>query len=186
MHLLRLGLIGVLISAAPLVLAGELAPPPAPASASAPASAADRSAAPENARTETLQVWLSPGFYSVHFDRSKNLRNDNIGPGIEVAFTPVHALVAGNYINSNGARTDYVGYAWRPWHADFHGAQIGLGALVSAFDGYPNYRNGGWFIAPLPLLSVETRYVGVNLSVIPTIANRLDGAVSLQFKLRVW
>ena len=57
---------------------------------------------------------------------------------------------------------------------------------LGAFDGYPNYRNGGWFVAPLPVVAIEGGRFGVNLSLIPTIRNRLDGALSIQVKLRVW
>lgn len=132
------------------------------------------------------QVWISPGIYSQHFDSSKHLRNDNWGPGIEVALARDHALIGGTYINSNRARTHYGAYEWRPLHWQVASLELGAGVIVGAFDGYPNYRDGGWFVAALPVLAVEGRYFGVNLSVIPTIQNRLDGALSIQFKLRVW
>ena len=132
------------------------------------------------------QVWISPGIYSEHFDRSKHLRNDNTGLSAEFAFAKDHALIGGSYINSNRARTHYGAYEWRPLHWQVAGVDVGAGVALGAFDGYPNYRNGGWFVAPLPLVSIEGRHVGVNLSVIPTIRNRLDGAFAVQIKLRVW
>ena len=132
------------------------------------------------------RVWISPGIYSLHFDRSKDLRNDNWGPGVEVAVAPDHTLIGGNYINSNGARTYYGAYEWRPLHWQFENLELVAGVLVGAFDGYPNYHDGGWFVAALPVLAIEGRYLGVNLSVIPTIRDRLDGALAIQFKLRVW
>lgn len=132
------------------------------------------------------QVWISPGIYSQHFDSSKHLRNNNTGLSAEVAFARDHALIGGSYINSNRARTHYGAYEWRPLHWRVAGLDVGAGVALGAFDGYPNYRNGGWFVAPLPLLSIEGRYVGVNLSVIPAIRNRLDGALAVQIKLRVW
>ena len=132
------------------------------------------------------QIWISPGIYSQHFDSSKHLRNDNTGLSAEFAVAKDHALIGGSYINSNRARTHYGAYEWRPLHWQVAGLDVGAGVALGAFDGYPNYRNGGWFVAPLPLLSVEGRYVGVNLSVIPTIRNRLDGALAVQIKLRVW
>ncbi|MEO8164865.1 MAG: hypothetical protein ABI619_05655, partial [Betaproteobacteria bacterium] len=104
----------------------------------------------------------------------------------EVALAPDHALIAGNYINSNRARSHYGGYIWRPLHWPLAGAQLSAGVALAAFDGYPKYRDGGWFFAALPVLAIEGRYLGVNLSVIPTIRDRLDGALSFQFKLRVW
>ncbi|MBI4291557.1 MAG: hypothetical protein HY661_08770 [Betaproteobacteria bacterium] len=132
------------------------------------------------------QVWLSPGIYARHFNRDKNLRDGNPGLGVEVALARDHALMAGTFINSNDARTRYGAYEWRPLHWQWGGVDVGAGIIVSAFDGYPNYRNGGWFLAPLPVVSFEGKRFGVNLSVIPTLENRLDGAVAVQFKLRVW
>jgi hypothetical protein len=132
------------------------------------------------------QVWLNPGIYSQHFDTSKHLRNNNIGFGAEVALARDHLLMAGSFINSNRARTHFAAYQWRPLHWKLAGLDVGAGIAVGAFDGYPNYRNGGWFVAPLPLLSIEGRRLGVNIALIPTIANRFDGALAVQLKLRVW
>ncbi len=132
------------------------------------------------------RVWISPGIYSYHFDRSKDLRDDNWGLSAEVALAPNHAVIGGNYLNSNGERTHYGGYEWRPLHWQVAGLDVAAGIAIGAFDGYPNYHDGGWFVAALPVLAVEGRYLGVNLSVIPTIKDRLDGALSIQFKLRVW
>jgi hypothetical protein len=128
---------------------------------------------------------LSPGVYSWHFDRSKKLRNKNVGLGVEFAVSPDHAVMVGSLINSNGARTRYAGYAWRPLHSHFGNLGLAAGVVAGAFDGYPNYKGGGWFVAPLPLISLEGRRLGINLSVIPTLKNRVDGAFSIQIKLRI-
>jgi hypothetical protein len=132
------------------------------------------------------QVWINPGIYSLHFDRDKDLRDDNIGLGVELVLAPEHAVSAGTFINSNRERSRYVAYAWRPLRWELRGVDVALGVVAGAFHGYPNYRDGGWFLAPLPLLAVEGRRLGLNLSVIPTIRNRLDGAIAIQLKLRVW
>ena len=142
--------------------------------------------ADEAAERFSPRVWISPSIYSQHFDSSKNLRNNNPGLSVEVALARDHALIGGSYINSNRARTRFGAYEWRPLHWQVVGLNVDAGVALGAFDGYPNYRNGGWFIAPLPVVSVEGRYFGVNLSVIPTIRNRLDGALAVQFKFRVW
>ena len=131
-------------------------------------------------------VWLNPGIYSYHFDSSKDLRNNNIGFGAEVLLARDHVVMGGTFINSNDARTHYAAYEWRPLHWQLSGVDVGLGILVGAFDGYPNYRDGGWFVAPLPMLSIEGKTLGANISLIPTVANRFDGAISIQVKLRVW
>ena len=132
------------------------------------------------------QVWLNPGIYSQHFDSGKGLRNNNIGFGAEVLLANDHVLMAGSFINSNRARTHFGAYQWRPLHWQLAGFNVGAGIAVGAFDGYPNYRNGAWFVAPLPLLSIEGKTFGANISLIPTVANRFDGAIAVQVKMRVW
>lgn len=133
-----------------------------------------------------VQVWINPGIYSQHFDSGKGLRNNNIGLGAEVLLARDHVLMGGTFINSNGVRTRYAAYEWRPLHWQFAGINAGAGIAVGAFDGYPNYRNGAWFVAPLPMLFIEGRTFGANVSLIPTVANRFDGALAIQIKLRVW
>src|SRR5512140_3912845 len=144
----------------------------------APAAAAQEESWP--------QVWINPGIYSQHFDSSKGLRNNNIGFGVEARLAQDHVVMAGSYINSNRARTHFAGYEWRPLHWRVSGVDVGAGVVVGAFDGYPNYRNGSWFVAPLPMLSIEGRRLGANVALIPTVANRFDGALAVQIKLRVW
>jgi len=132
------------------------------------------------------QVWINPGIYSQHFDSSKGLRNNNIGFGVEASLARDHVVMAGSYINSNRARTHFAGYEWRPLHWRVSGLDVGAGVVLGAWDGYPNYRNGAWFVAPLPMLSIEGRKLGANIALIPTVANRFDGALAVQIKLRVW
>ncbi|MGH8641361.1 MAG: hypothetical protein ACRET6_06605 [Burkholderiales bacterium] len=131
------------------------------------------------------QVWLNPGFYSYHFDRDADLRENNTGLGVEVLLAPDHGLMAGTFMNSNDARSYYAGYQWRPLHWQPPHVHISAGIAISAIDGYP-YRDGGWFLSLLPLLIIESRWVGVNFSVVPTIKDRLNGAIAVQIKLRVW
>ena len=133
-----------------------------------------------------LEVWLNPGFHSFHFDRDKNFRENNLGLGAEVLFRPRHAVAAGSFINSDRARSHYLAYEWRPLEWQPAGMRLTTNVVVGAFDGYPHYRNGGWFPAALPMLALEGQRFGLNLLIIPTIANRLDGAIALQLKLRVW
>lgn len=135
---------------------------------------------------EPIQVWINPGIYSIHFDRDKNLRDNNIGLGAEVLFARNHGVMAGTFINSNRERSRYAAYQWRPLHWEVAGLNVGAGISAGVFDGYPNYRSGGWFAAAMPLLSIEGARFGVNLGIVPTIANRLDGALAIQLKFRVW
>lgn len=132
------------------------------------------------------QVWLNPGTLSLHFDRDKDLREDNTGIGAELALAEDHVLAAGSFINSNRRRSQYGAYYWRPLHWQPAGIKVHAGIAAGAFDGYPNYRNGAWFPAALPMLAVEGDRIGANIFFVPTIKNRLDGAVAIQIKFRVW
>lgn len=132
------------------------------------------------------QIWLNAGTYSRHFDRDQDFRENNTGFGAEAWLAENHALMAGTLINSDRARSRYAAYQWRPLHWQAAGIQMGAGIAVGAFDGYPRYHNGGWFAAALPALSVEYGRIGINFFIVPTIADRLDGALSVQLKLRVW
>jgi len=47
-------------------------------------------------------------------------------------------------------------------------------------------QNGGWFVAAIPMLSLEYQRVGVNLAIVPSYQNRLHGALSLQLKVKLF
>jgi len=131
------------------------------------------------------QVWLSPGLHSYHFDRDADLREDNTGFGVEVALAPRHAMMAGSFINSVGERSRYGGYQWRALQGRRFGLTLRAGVALGVLDGYPRMRDGGAFLVALPLLAVEGRYLGANLTVFPSIGDRLEGAIAVQVKLRV-
>ncbi len=132
------------------------------------------------------QVWLNPGTFSYHFDRDKDLREDNTGIGAELILADDHVMSAGSFINSNRKRSHYGAYYWRPLHRQLAGIKVHAGIALGAFDGYPNYRNGAWFPAGLPMIALERERVGANIFFVPTIKHRLDGAIAVQIKLRVW
>lgn len=132
------------------------------------------------------QLWINPGMYSYHFNRHSDYRENNIGLGAEVLLTDDHALMAGSFINSDRQRSRYGLYEWRPLHWPVQGVKLSAGLAAGAFDGYPRYREGAWFAAALPLLSVEGERLGVNFAIVPTIRNRLSGALAIQLKLRLW
>jgi hypothetical protein len=133
-----------------------------------------------------IEVWLNPGSFSYHFDRDKNLRGDNTGFGAELKLTEDHLLASGSFINSDRMRSRYGAYFWRPLHWEISDVKLHAGIAVGGFDGYPHYRDGGWFPAVLPTLAIEGDRLGANLFFVPTIANRLNGALSLQLKVRIW
>lgn len=131
------------------------------------------------------QVWLNPGLYSYHFDRDADLRENNAGLGMEVLVARDHTLMAGTFINSEGERTRYGAYQWRPLHWRPAGVNVSAGVAVGAFDGYPRMRDGGSFVGIVPLLGIEGRRLGANVAIVPSIRGRLHGALAFQVKLRV-
>ncbi len=131
-------------------------------------------------------VWLNPGFFSYHFDQDVDLRENNIGFGAEMELCRKHVFTAGTFLNSDDERTRYAGYEWRPLHWQPAKIDVSGGLILVALDGYPRVREGGWFVAVLPMVSVQWKRVGFNLTALPTIKDRLYGAVAIQFKFRVW
>ena len=144
--------------------------------------------ASQSARCEEIppQVWVNPGFYSLHFKSSGRFRSDNWGVGAEVTLSPDHSVLAGSFINSDDRRSQYGAYWWRPLHWKFGDVGVHAGVVAAALDGYPNYRNGGWFVAPIPAVAIEGSRIGANVMIVPTIRNRVQGALAVQLKLRVW
>lgn len=148
------------------------------------ARAADVSS--QDRESSGVQVWINPGVYSYHFNRNAGYRNDNVGFGAEVLVARDHGFMAGSFINSDRERSHFAAYEWRPLHGAIDTVGVGGGIAFAAFDGYPRYHSGGWFLAPLPVVSFEGRYLGLNVSAVPTIKDRLHGALMFQLKLRVW
>ena len=146
---------------------------------------ADSSFVSPPAATEPLaarhSIWLNPGFYSAHFDTNKGLRNENFGFGVEVQINADWSATAGRFINSDNAHSSYVGAYYQP----FTFASGKWGVVMGAFNGYPKAFDGGWFPAVLPVASWESRWVGLNVALVPPLQDRLYGAVTFQLKVRV-
>jgi hypothetical protein len=128
------------------------------------------------------QLWINPGMVSYHFQQDKNFNNGNWGAGLEYRFNTVASLTAGRFYNSDRAYSNYAGAYYQPLAI----GPIKVGAVFGAFHGYPTTNNGGWFAAALPALTWEGDTVGANVFVIPTIVDRVHGAISLQLKLKVF
>ena len=133
-----------------------------------------------NAESDLAKVWINAGFYSAHFDTNKGLRNANPGLGIEYSLDDTWRLTAGRFINSDNANSNYLGAYYQPWHI----GDIKLGVVGGAFNGYPKAFNGGWFPAVLPVATWEGRQLGLNVTFVPPMKDRLYGAVSFQLKYR--
>jgi hypothetical protein len=126
-------------------------------------------------------VWINPGFYSYHFDKEKNLNNNNHGFGIEARMNNTYSLTAGVFENSDRQTSHYIGAYIMP----FQVGALKAGAAVGAFDGYPKMRDGGWFPALVPTMAVEGRRVGLNISYIPKIGDKVNSALSFQVKFNI-
>ncbi len=128
------------------------------------------------------QLWLNAGFLSHHFQTDKGLNNNNLGLGAEYRYSSVYSVTAGQFNNSDNQTSHYAGWYWQPlaW------GRLRLGAVLSAFDGYPNMKSGGWFLAAIPVASMEFGNVGANLAIVPTYKDRLYGAFSLQLKIKLY
>ncbi|SFM73795.1 hypothetical protein [Variovorax sp. OV329] len=161
----RAALAGLLLALAALPAAGQ----------------AQETASDAGSSSEVLsRLWLNPGFYSWHWDRDKNLEDANPGFGVEYVLDDEWSLTAGTFKNSDRERSNYIGAYYMPlqWQG------FRFGAAVGAFDGYPNYKDGGWFPALIPTVAYESRYWGLNVGVIPSYKDRLYGAISFQLKVR--
>ena len=76
--------------------------------------------------------------------------------------------------------TTYAAVNWQPLSM----GSFKLGAAVGLMNGYPAMNRGGTFFAALPMATWEGRRYGVNVGIIPSMG-KVDGAVIVQFKLRV-
>jgi hypothetical protein len=127
------------------------------------------------------EVWIDSGFVSYHFDRDKDLNGNNYGLGAEYRFSTVGALTAGRFYNSDRLYSNYVGLYYQPLKL----GPFQLGVVAGGFDGYPRMKEGGWFLAALPVASIAWRRVGLNIAFVPTLQDRLYGAISVQLKVKV-
>jgi hypothetical protein len=127
------------------------------------------------------QFWLDSGFATYHLDRSRDLNGRNGGLGAEYRFRGDLALTAGRFYNSDREYSNYAGAIWQP----FAIGPVRLGAVAGVFNGYPRMRNGGWFPALIPVVTLEYQRVGVNFGIIPTYKDRLYGGLSVQLKFKL-
>jgi hypothetical protein len=138
-------------------------------------------AANANAGETVSEVWINPGFATVHFDSDKGLTGKNYGLGAEYRWSKDMSATVGRFRNSDREMSNYAGLYYQPW-------QVGpfkVGAVVAAFDGYPKMRNGSWFPALIPVATVEGERVGLNIGFIPSYKDRLYGGISFQLKLKI-
>lgn len=126
-------------------------------------------------------VWVNPGFYSYHFQRDQGFNNVNTGLGFEASLSDTYSLTGGFFKNSDRDTSRYLGVYAMPFKAGAFKA----GAALGAFDGYPKMRDGGWFPAVVPTVAFEGQKFGLNVSFIPTIGDKLHGAITFGFKYKI-
>ena len=131
---------------------------------------------------EKSELWINPGLLSYHFDQSKDFNAVNYGIGGEYQFSSVASLTAGTFRNSNYRQSNYIGAYWQPIAI----GPVKIGMVAGGFNGYLSNNNGGWFPAVLPAFTVEGRWIGLNLILIPTIGDRVSGSLSFQLKFKVF
>lgn len=133
-----------------------------------------------HAEFDASRLWVNAGFYSVHFETDKGLRNANPGLGLEYTLNDDWRATAGRFINSDNAHSSYVGAYYQPWRV----GPLKVGVVGGAFNGYPKAFNGGWFPAIIPTASWESGHWGLNVALVPPLKDRLYGALSFQLKYR--
>ena len=134
--------------------------------------------------TASENPWLVLGGLAFHSCRTCEFRESNPGlalqwqsPWFEELTGPENTrLTAGAYINSNDSNSVYAGAQWFPY--SYCPVKLGLQAVL--ITGYLEAK-----ITPvlLPLVSVETQYVGVDLYAVPKMA-KVNAAVFATFKVR--
>lgn len=127
------------------------------------------------------EVWLNVGGFSRHFSRGNGYNENNLGLGAEYRTSAEVSYMAGAYYNSVRKTTTYAALNWQPWTV----GPFKLGATVGVMDGYPSLAKGGTFFAAVPMATWEGKRYGINVGIIPSIG-KVDGAVIVQFKLRVY
>ena len=128
--------------------------------------------------------WVVLGGVARHSCRTCGFREDNPGLALqwqspwfaELTGLENNRLTAGAYINSNNRNSVYAGAQWLPY--SYGPLKLGLQAVLIT-----GYKEA--VIAPvlLPLVSVETQHVGVDLYAVPKMA-KVSAALFATFKVR--
>jgi hypothetical protein len=133
---------------------------------------------------ELEKPWLIVGGLAYHSCRTCGFRESN--PGVaaqwqspwfeELTGLENTRLTAGAYINSNDRNSVYAGAQWLPW--SYGPVKLGLQAVIIT-----GYKEAAITPVLLPLISVETQYVGVDVYAVPKLA-KVSSAVFATFKVR--
>jgi len=119
-----------------------------------------------------------------HNQRSQNTNNGNWGVGGDYRFNTVASATIGRFYNSNRKYSNYAGIYYQPIAIAIE--PIKFRVVLGGFNGYPQTNSGGWFAAAVPAFTWEGDRVGDNIFITPTIGDRVNRAISLQLKLKVF
>ena len=123
------------------------------------------------------KIYVAPGMNSYHFNRDAGYNNENWGLGFQYDPNNVYSANWGRFINSENDWSNYVTGTWYPLMYK----KIRVGILAGAFDGYKKEKNGGWFLAGMPIINYRQGRWGVNIAAVPSYKNRIHGAFIIQF-----
>ena len=132
--------------------------------------------------TQAGKIYLSPGMSSYHFDRDAGYNNENWGLGIQVDFQDNYSLNLGRFDNSENDWSNYVTGTWYP--IKFRELRVGI--LGGGFNGYAKERDGGWFLAAMPIINYRKDGWGVNVAAVPSYKNRIHGAFIFQILFAIY
>jgi hypothetical protein len=128
--------------------------------------------------------WVVLGGLAYHSCRTCKFRERNPGLALQwkspwfEALTGLEntRLTAGGYINSNNRDSVYAGAQWLPY--SYGPVKLGLQAVIIT-----GYKEAAITPVLLPLMSVETQHVGLDVYVVPKMA-KVSAAVFATFKVR--
>jgi hypothetical protein len=140
---------------------------------------------PDNSFFSTQKPpWVILGGVAYHSCRTCGFREDN--PGLALQWqSPWFAeltglentrLTAGAYINSNNRNSVYAGAQWLPY--SYGPVKLGMQAVLIT-----GYKEAVITPVLLPLVSVETQHVGLDLYAVPKMA-KVSAALFATFKVR--
>ena len=134
--------------------------------------------------TASERPWLVLGGLAYHNCRTCGFRESNPGLALqwqspwfeELTGLENTRLTAGAYINSNNRNSLYAGAQWLPY--SYGPVKLGLQAVLIT-----GYKEAVITPVLLPLVSVETQHVGVDLYAVPKMA-KVSAALFATFKVR--
>ena len=138
----------------------------------------------ENTSEKPMQpqsIWLNGGFLTYHTDHQ--YRGLNYGVGFEFGLSSSRTIAFTDFINSHNRRSQTFNLRWQTIKL---GDATKFGVALGGMRGYPDIDSGKWFLFVLPVLTWESKSVGLNFALIPTAGKQQYIALTTQINFRVW